>query len=617
MILMHHIPAMNSQRMLGLSTKRHGKLSEKLSSGYRISRSADDAAGLAISEKMRRQIRGLSQASLNAQDGISLVQTAEGALNELHEIVHRGNELAVKAATGTLSDSDRAMIDEEIQQLKQALDETAEHTVFNEIRLFPDNGMAPGNAFAQIEAHYEISYDLKDGSFRIGSTNPNTGTGTAAVAAVPGSTLSDKIANVLVPNAVAQIFAAFPSLQTAVGGDTIDMAMDISYVDGPNNTLAYAQFSFYSTGDAFNFLLKVDSSDFTDADAEGTGSRAEALESTIAHELMHSVMQYTMTDEMSGRAGEKFPNWFVEGTAQLAGGGFPTGWNNTLDVLADSIADANDASMDSRIADYLDNYSIASRPYGHGYLASAYLGYLKNGGTGDVTADSIADGMNQIFADILGGKSFSQVLADMNLSEAALENMFAGRNAGLVEFVRKLSVAANNGAGSVIAASLADGGTTILGENAPVQQFRIDPDQIHVDMLSGAAGLFFQVGAEAGTHIDMVLFQMNARALGVGDTNVKTQTGADNAINEFKKAIQSISTVRSYMGSIQNRLEHTVSNLDNVVENTTAAESAIRDTDMAAVMVQYSMNNILQQAGHSMLAQANRQPEFILGLLTG
>lgn len=132
--------AWNAGRQFGVTTSKNKKSTEKLSSGYRINRSADDAAGLAISEKMRRQIRGLTQASANAQDGISMVQSAEGALNEIHAMLHRANELAVKAANGTLTEDDRAMVDAEIQQIKDEINTTAEHTVFNEIRLFPMTG---------------------------------------------------------------------------------------------------------------------------------------------------------------------------------------------------------------------------------------------------------------------------------------------------------------------------------------------------------------------------------------------------------------------------------------------------------------------------------------------
>ena len=135
MIVKHNLTAMNSNRMLGVNTQTQAKTTEKLSSGYKINRAADDAAGLSISEKMRRQIRGLTQASKNAQDGISCVQTAEGALNEVHDMLQRMNELAVKGENGTLSSVDQSYIQAEIKQLMTEIDRVAETTTFNEQNL--------------------------------------------------------------------------------------------------------------------------------------------------------------------------------------------------------------------------------------------------------------------------------------------------------------------------------------------------------------------------------------------------------------------------------------------------------------------------------------------------
>ena len=134
MVVQHNLRAMNSNRMLGLTASVQSKSTEKLSSGYKINRAADDAAGLSISEKMRKQIRGLSQASLNAQDGISAVQTAEGALNEVQDMLQRMNELAVKASNGTMSEDDRSYIQNEIDQLVTEIDRVAETTKFNECK---------------------------------------------------------------------------------------------------------------------------------------------------------------------------------------------------------------------------------------------------------------------------------------------------------------------------------------------------------------------------------------------------------------------------------------------------------------------------------------------------
>ena len=216
--------ALNANRQLGLTTRKNDKNTERLSSGYRINRAADDASGLSISEKMRRQVRGLTQAALNAQDGVSMVQIGEGALNEVHDMLHRANELAVKAATGTLQDVDRAMIDAEIQQLKAEIDRTARNTTFNEIPLFPENGLSPLSTGFMESKSYDITYNLKDGSVMVNGAAAGPGAaGRAGLTVSSGNVLADTIANELVPNAVQQIFDAFPSLKNNVGSDTINM----------------------------------------------------------------------------------------------------------------------------------------------------------------------------------------------------------------------------------------------------------------------------------------------------------------------------------------------------------------------------------------------------------
>lgn len=616
--------AHNADRQLGITTKQNTKRAEKLSSGYRINRSADDAAGLSISEKMRRQMRGLTQAAVNAQDGVSMVQIGEGALNEVHDMLQRANELSIKAATGTLQDSDRMMIDAEIQQLKAEIDKTARNTTFNEIQLFPENGYLPKETGFVETKKYDISFDLRDGSVFVNGAGAGTGaSGTRAVSS--GSVLADTIANELVPNAIKQIMDSFPAFKNAMGSDTVKMALEVKYIDGPNQTLAYASFSFYPTGKPASMGIRVDSADFSDADVGG--SRIEVLESTLAHELMHSVMQYTLTDGMSGRGGnEKFPEWFAEGTAQLAGGGFPTNWNNTLLSLANQLASENDSSKDSNISNYLKAYTMTDRPYGHGYLGCAYLGYLANGG-GAVSAAGIAAGMNKIFEELLNGKTLDQAIqSKTGISVAALNQRFQNGDADLTQFVRKLTYQSLGGAGSVIAkGGLGAGGANLLDNTASEQAFRINSIEIDYTPSGGATGgiggkkgpamVALQVGAEAGIHIDVDLYQMNTKGLGLENLNVKTTDDADQAIESIKKAIGYVSNVRSHYGAIQNRLEHTIANLNNIKENTTAAESTIRDTDIAEEMVGYSNNQILMQAGTSVLTQTNQSSQLILSLL--
>lgn len=627
-----NIQAWNAERQFGMVSKKNAKSTEKLSSGYRINRAADDAAGLAISERMRRQIRGLTQASNNAQDGISMVQTAEGALNEVHDMLHRANELSVKAATGTLTDADRAMIDLEVQQIKKEIDKTAENTVFNEIRLFPEDGLAPSAMQSEIY-YYDLTYNPADGTFSVASSDAGLlsvdgaagraagAAGRAAINPTPsGGALANLLATDFIPKAAQQIMDAFPSIKNDIGGVTLNLAVKVQRIDGKDKTLAQAYFTFNTAGGRPKVLeLRVDNADFTLADAQGTGSRAEVLQSTIAHELMHTFMQYSMTDGMSGRGSNtKYPTWFTEGTAQLAGGGFPTNWNNTLIAYAKNLTDENDSSQDANMKAYLKKYTPANRPYGHGYLAAAYAGWLANGG-GDVTGDNIAAGMDKIFADLINGSSLSSAIQKhTGISASTLTSRITSGSGGALEFVRKLTYNSLGGAGSVITNSLKVSGVidgTVSGGGTGGGTPSTPSTKPIGGSSDGGKRIALQVGADAGQHIELSLYQMSTHALGLADTNVKTTDDADMAIDAIKAAIEYVSNVRSDYGAVQNRLEHTINNLDNIVENTTAAESRVRDTDIAKEMVRYSNNQILMQAGASVLSQANQHSEMILSLL--
>lgn len=627
----NNMPANNAGRQFQINDKKNTRTVRKLSSGYRINQSADDAAGFAISEKMRRQIRGLTQAAANAQDGISMVQSAEGALNEVHAMLQRANELAVKAANGTWTEEDRSMIDTELQQIKNEIDTTSKHTVFNEISLFPEDGISPqeGMAGSKIN-HYTLRMNLLDGSYTVENLDQPAqemmsmsaqASGRAAVNPVSGGgDLADLIVKDLIPSAAKQIFDAFPSVKNNIGNETMDIKISVLRIDGSNKTLARAGFSWRNTGRGYNLQIEVDVADFTAADAEGTGNRVEALQSTIAHEFMHSVMQFAMADGMatSGRKGTayRFPEWFKEGTAQLAGGGFPTQWNNNLIAYAKQLTDGNDTSQDANIQQYLKRYTVDNRPYGHGYLAAAYAGYLANGG-GAVTGPGIAAGMDRIFSDLMGGKTFEQALRDnTGMTQTQLKNVINRGDANAVAFVRQLSFASLGGAGSVITPSLNVGGGKIIGNI----NWSPNPNQPQNPVIPGGSsgnrdGVGIQVGADSGQHITMVLYCMDTAALGLTDTNVRTVEDAGRSIDEIKAAIGYVSRVRSDYGAVQNRLEHTISNLNNIVENTTASESLIRDADVAEEMVRYSTSQILLQAGQSVLSQANQQSNLILSLI--
>ncbi len=609
MVIQHNISGMNANRQLNITTGVKAKSSEKLSSGYRINRAADDAAGLAISEKMRRQIRGLTQASNNAQDGVSFVQIADGALHEVHDMIQRGNELAVKAANDTLTDADRSYIDSEITKLKEELDAIGGKTTFNEIPIFPKNGASATEATAGQKA------------------------------------LLEKIATEMIPNAVAQLVSALGAslgnaLSNITGATPEAGAMDlqISYIDGEHGTLAYMQGGFYGKDGAIDvfasesLLMKVDSADYkSDSLDEAT---KQQLESTIAHELMHGLMDVTMPEGMWRNDSDtslNFPKWFVEGTAQLVGGGFTTGWNDSLVRIANS--SGSDADKLSSVQSYLRTDTVEERVYGHGYLACAYICQLASG-QDSVSTDSLRSGANTVFNallnnyenyknsgtansfedtinTLLGGKTVSGIISDINSGEStAAQFVLDLSNAS------KASSGSLNGAGSIIAGSL--NSADILGTSASGQQAMYVKDAEASSTTDNAETvIYLQVGSETSSEnqIGLKRFAMSAEAIGLSNANTLTRTDALEAISLFKGALVNVSAMRSYYGAMQNRLEHTIKNLDNVVENTTSAESQIRDTDMAAEMVKYSNNNILAQAGQAMLAQANQTNQGVLSLL--
>ena len=596
---------------------------EKLSSGYKINRAGDDAAGLAVSEKMRAQITSLNQAVQNAEDGISLVQTVEGAMTEVHTMLNRMMELSVQSASGTYTDEERSMMDAEVQQIKTEISRIGKTTTFNSIRLFPEDGDGSKEGIAT----YGITLDLQNQTCEVDYINmPNNASGVGGSRAASGhEALAERIATEFFPNAISQIFDAFPALKNEVGSEKIGMELHVRNIDGKNGMLAYAQFSFYKDGRPFGMQIRVDAADFSDASIEAGSPDAEKLESTIAHELMHSVMQYTMTDGMSGRNGaQKFPEWFTEGTAQLAGGGFPTNWNSELEQIAQQITSSTDGSQDGAVGNYLKKYSVAGRPYGHGYLASAYIGYLANGG-GTVTGAGIAAGMNKIFDEIINNKAslydaISKHTGGKIKSMADVEQLFRQADPDLTTFVRQLAFESKGGAGSVITAGLNVGGNSIIGDSVKTDQafHVVDKATIPPGEMVSVTGIQLMVGSDSNKDnlINVELFAMNPDALGIAVTNVLGQEDARAAIQEINDGIDKVSSLRGYYGALQNRLEHTVSNLGNVVENLSASESRIRDTDMAMAMMEYVRNQILVQSSQAMLSQANQQPNSVLQLLS-
>ena len=313
MRIQHNISAINSQRNIFMTDQAMAKNLEKLSSGYKINRAGDDAAGLAISEEMRAQITSMNQGKRNTQDGISLVQTVEGALTEVHSMLNRMKGMAVQAANGTYTDLQRSMMNSEMEQLKKEITRIGESTTFSGVPLFSNGGTKKN---VTLTSFYGCTLDLASGDV---SVNYSGSVGRAAEGASKSTgydLLAEKIATEYIPNASEQIMKAFPALKAAMGSEKVEMELRIEYLDGASGMMAYAKASFYANGRPFNMQITVDTADFSDESIKDGHPDQAALQSTIAHELMHSVMQYTLTDGMFGRNGvEKYPEWFVEGTA--------------------------------------------------------------------------------------------------------------------------------------------------------------------------------------------------------------------------------------------------------------------------------------------------------------
>ncbi len=633
MVVQHNLSSMNANRQLNMTTIVSAKSSEKLSSGYRINRAADDAAGLAISEKMRRQIRGLTQGSDNAQDGISWCQIADGALNEVDDMLERVKELSVKAANETLSDADRGYINEEVMKISAEIDRIHSTATFNEIPIF-EGGMPPSS----------FERDPKTGSLLISTPNgpkveitlPFVGTD-GSVADIqettangrPNSYADSDFAHFVqdaAASAVSKILSSYPKLFAAAGSPGVKVGLELGNIDGKNGTLAFARLNMRSTSESavMSYTMKVDTTDYPiDSFSTMTDARKADLAAVVAHEMTHLFMDDTLTSGMLST----FPLWFKEGMAQASSG--DNGW------VSNSLSPSSD---DATIKNYMSK--LPGNEYGAGYLATMYLGQIVSEGSNpnqNVTASSIKSGLDTLMAYMAsdGGHTLDQAIAEYTDGYTSVNSFVNGFKSGddrALTFTKVLLAArGENGAGSVLG-NLSDAESSLFGSlsASDTTNYRINTDNTSYANAYGTgytipdntAGdgtlLYLQVGAD-NTEYDRIglkrfSIDVNSISLGMG-FDVSTTDNAQLTIETVDIAAENVSNIRSYYGALQNRLEHTVKNLDNVVENTQASESLIRDTDMAKEMVRFSNTNILAQAGQSMLAQANQSNQGVLSLL--
>ena len=565
MVVQHNLTAMNSNRMLGLTTASQAKSTEKLSSGYKINRAADDAAGLSISEKMRKQIRGLTQASANAQDGISAVQTAEGALTEVHDMLQRMNELAVKASNGTMSENDRSYVQNEIDQLVTEIDRVSETTKFNETYLL--KGKGDKSATVKAEA-------------TIGTT-----TSEASVIDAKGNIYSGAVTSTLASGTEDTATITYKDAE----GNT--RTKDITFKAGANDkatatNLADAIAADKELGRIFN--ASADATGKLTIESKLNGNKTDDSKNAVTDIAFKSV-DGALNTSMAGVA-EAATGESVE--FDLAG--LTSGNSITIDGKTFTYDPAKVSSTD-------DANTFKSLDDLKALLGSEYTVTVM--GKQDVTTQSWVDGGSVGAADDTHTDSVeteSEVLTSSTDELGTLNNtMFTG-------LTTATGTHTPDAVEDVVSAISALTVTLNIARKASVE-------------MSDALTLSLHVGADSTEEnkISVDIESMSAKGLGIDGLKVdgKDSKNADNAIDTIAAAIQKVSTQRSALGAVQNRLEHTINNLDNVVENTTSAESAIRDTDMASEMVKYSNNNILAQAGQAMLAQANQSNQGVLSLL--
>jgi flagellin len=515
---------MNTHRQYTINNDNVAKSSEKLSSGYRINRAGDDAAGLAISEKMRAQVRGLDMAAKNSQDAISLVQTAEGALQEVHSMLQRMNELAVQSSTGTNESFDRSAIAAEFDQLKDEIDQISSQTTFNNMNILDGSLGSSGTAV------------LKDSNFD----------------------------NKLVADATTNSFVVGDAIKGTATDYTVKSQTGITTSDIGTFTLEAGSLSdagvWTSNADADTTHLRIN---FTSADGA-------TKEYTVAMEDVLQGNTFLETDQTF--------------TLDLSAAGL-----GTQTIVYDGAAASNTmASM----AATLD-----------GAVMTTTTGNIKESTTGTFAAAGITDvsgaetgtysvsnsGADVTFTNTETGASITATLAQ-NDTELDLSDIGLGTWTFNAISATPATDAANFGA---IGSFTVEGGSSSEGSGV----------------------MKIQVGALAGEQLEVSIDKMDAEGLGVETQDISTQDGASAAITATRNAINTVSDQRALLGAMQNRLEHKISNLNVSSENLSAAESRIRDVDIAAEMTNYTKNNILAQAATAMLAQANAAPQNVLSLL--
>ena len=722
MVVQHNLQALNANRMLGLTTKTVSGTTEKLSSGYRINRAADDAAGLAISEKMRKQIRGLDQASSNAEDGISCVQTAEGALAEVQDMLQRMNELVVQAANGTNSETDRQYIQDEIDQLISEVDRVAETTKFNETYLLKGDKTAPtknmyitnysvtytinqvSNASDVNTLSYKVNYTGTNNVYMVSNAVLTTGSNISHTAhtihtgddITPYMMSSDLVENKLGADQNAFEYTSFvnvelnsavqkgeagivygdlPStsslskykydLSTDGNTDIVRASRELYIYNTDNDTIirlpAGTEMTDYLNDDnTVNDTYRLvdilcgpiaadyrgpDGLEVFEIDRSTTVPSANLTYINYKDDITDLYFQTASHDWAYTDSGETASSMGIVTSSTILGTGniiytyydmqksvkviyndklyslgaftgvrddkdvtlyeYPTGTSVKLQSTQALLLSVAEPVPNEYIKLYGSSQRVKEQILGKDPVNGKYFNFewSDNYLEYDTSLQKLYNADGQEVSGIALNNYFDEngnyKGGLYTTSQArAIDEVFANENS--VEFQRINSI--NNTGASTIGKYISQASTQVLGDLSLELHVGADSDR------ANKIGLDIYTLTSAGLGID----KLASYNIGIVD---ETGNNATDAIDVIADALSKVSSQRAALGAVQNRLDHTVKNLDNIVENTTAAEAQIRDTDMAEEMVKHANANILLQAGQSMLAQANQSNQGVLSLL--
>lgn len=707
----HNIPALRALHQLDSSQSKLDKTLERLSSGLRINHAADDAAGLAITQKMDTQVRGLKQANRNAMDGISLIQTAEGALNEVHSMLQRIRELAVQVSNGTYDATDRKAVQDEVSQLQNEVQRISDDIEFNEMKLL--NGDIDRRAFstdASIADIVSMSDTVEAGSytFDVVQDASNTKDTGGLISLFDGNNKATTEGTININGEQVTITAGDTSEEVFSKLRNLSSRVDVSisiqpappFGNGKSLELEVNQFGpreLNVTGDlSLLQALGLDNEHFqpntanmydtTVNFAAGAAPNINGLPAT-GNVLINGITVTIVAADTNQTVYEKLKAANIQGIelSYTSAGSLRIISPKPLVVEPANPTDANDINLSTKLAPFETGTALAG--VGVADLTKSVPSKGITTGAGDDLTGELA-----IYIDGLPIANTVDFTAGLDLDSAggrnavliALNTAVAGSNTffAFTDDVPNKLVAYNQDglevtlkplatAGATSAADLAtaknlgyetgivtlEKGFGNLGRNVQVDGASIvydDPttvnvidgfpagttvttngrdivfesnDNFELRLVAGSqigtvtmnlletGPLDLQIGANEGQFMQIRIQNLSPRALGITDINLSTSEGAQEAIGIVDNAITTISNVRSKLGAYQNRLEHTIANLDSASENMTASLSRILDADMAYEMSQFTQQNIIQQAGTSMLAQANQRPQSLLQLL--